>query len=97
MSLEIPLPSAGTPSVPLPASMATKAAFYWAIRELGLSKVELAERLGVDEREVRRLLNPRHPSKLNRIEELLKKLGRHMVVTVVENAAESRPQRRQAS
>ena len=45
-----------------------------------MSKVQLAAVLGVDEKEVRRLLDPYHPSKLNRIDELLRRLGKRLVV-----------------
>jgi antitoxin HicB len=42
--------------------------------------VDLAKRLHCDEKEVRRLLNPRHPSKLPRIESALAVLGRKLVI-----------------
>jgi antitoxin HicB len=82
-NLELPVPGVPQPGqrlVAVPSGTAVKAAFYTAIRELKLSKVQLAAQLGVDEREVRRLLDPYHPSKLNRIEELLRKLGKRIVV-----------------
>jgi antitoxin HicB len=85
LKLEIPVPRAvraGEVAVGVPAETAVKAAFYTTIQELRLSKVELAARLGVDEKEVRRLLDPHHPSKLNRIDQLLRKLGRRLVVGV---------------
>jgi antitoxin HicB len=80
---EIPAPSLPGPAqnvVAVQSGTAVKAALYTAIRDLKLSKVQLAAELGVDEREVRRLLDPYHPSKLNRIEELLRKLGKRLVV-----------------
>jgi antitoxin HicB len=73
-------PAPGQQVVCLPAPTAVKAAFYSVIRELNLSKVQLAAVLGVDEKEVRRLLDPYHPSKLNRIDELLRRLGKRLVV-----------------
>lgn len=87
---DIPVPSRGGQDeypVILPMATATKAALYLAIRHSGLSKVELAVRLGCDEKEVRRLLNPYHPSKLPRIEKALESLGKRLVVTV-EDAGE---------
>jgi antitoxin HicB len=66
--------------VALPAQMAAKAALYLAIRETGISKSELARRLGCDPREVRRLLDPRHPSKVGRIEEALALVGQCLAV-----------------
>jgi len=83
MHIELPKPSNPAPGqqvVCLPAPTAVKAAFYSAIRELNLSKVQLAAVLGVDEKEVRRLLDPYHRSKLNRIYELLRRLGKRLVV-----------------
>jgi len=82
---KIPTPSRpkkGQRVVPVPAPMASKAALYLALRESGTTKVELAKRLRCDEKEVRRLLDPRHPSKLARIEAALEALGRRLVVGV---------------
>lgn len=78
----IPSASAGACMVPVPAGTALKAAFYSAVTERKLSQVVLAAELGVDEREVRRLVDPYHPTKLNRIEELLGMLGKRLVVQV---------------
>ena len=83
MGLDIPKPSRikkGYYPVPLPAQMAAKAALYIAIREANISKVELARRLHCDEKEVRRLLDPRHPSKLPRIEAALAAVGQKLVI-----------------
>ena len=73
--------------VPLSAAMAAKAALYLAIKEAGLTKAELARRLGVDEKEIRRMLNPRHPTKLPRIERALEALGHRLVVMLETEAA----------
>jgi antitoxin HicB len=73
-------PKAGQSVISLPAPTAVKAAFYCAIRELNASKVELAVTLGVDEKEVRRLLDPHHGSKLTRIDELLRILGKRLTI-----------------
>jgi antitoxin HicB len=86
----IPRPSAAAGStleVPVPALTAAKAALYLALRETGISKSELAVRLGCDEKEVRRLLDPRHPSKLPRIEKALSALGKSLTVRLVDEAA----------
>jgi antitoxin HicB len=82
MSLDLPRPSAapGSYAVAVPGSTALKAALYQAICGLRMSKVQVAAHLGVDEKEVRRLLDPYHPSKLNRIEELMKRMGRRVVI-----------------
>lgn len=86
----IPQPStadAGELLVPVPALTAAKAALYLALNESGISKSELASRLGCDEKEVRRLLDPRHPSKLPRIERALSVLGKSLAVRLVDEAA----------
>jgi antitoxin HicB len=87
---EIPAPSRprpGQPVVPVPAQTAVKAALYLALRESGLSKVELAARLGCDEKEVRRLLDPRHPSKLPRFQAALAALGKRLALRLESEAA----------
>lgn len=83
MGLDIPKPSRikkGNYPVLLPAQMAAKAALSVAIREASISKTELARRLHCDEKEVRRLLDPRHPSKLPRIEAALAAVGQKLVI-----------------
>jgi len=87
---EIPAPSlpcghAGV--VALRSVMAAKAALTLAMREANLSQTALAARLGCDEKEVRRLLDPRHPSKMPRLERALRTLGKGLVVRVVERVA----------
>jgi len=69
-------------AIPLPAQTAAKAAFYLAIRQANITNTELAERLDCDEKEVRRLLDPRHASKLSRLESALAALGQHLVIGV---------------
>ncbi len=71
---------AGQYAVPVPAHTAAKAALYLALRQAQLTQVELAARLHCDEKEVRRLLDPRRMSRLSRMEAALAVLGRHFVV-----------------
>jgi antitoxin HicB len=66
--------------VALPALIAAKLALYSAMREQSVSNVELARRLGVTETVVRRLVHPDHRSKIERVEEALAVLGKHLVV-----------------
>jgi antitoxin HicB len=87
--LEIPAPSAprrGQVRVALSAPMAAKAALYLAIREASVSNSDLARRLGLDEREIRRMLNPRHATRLARIQQALDSLGKRLLVSM-ESAA----------
>lgn len=86
---EIPEPSAALRRerpIPVPAPMAAKAALYLAMRGAGMTNTELARKLGCDEKEVRRMLDPRHPTKLPRIKDALDVLGKRLVVSVEEAA-----------
>jgi antitoxin HicB len=83
--LPIPSPSRikrGQYAVPVPAQTAAKAALYIALQEAQITKAELAKRLQCDEKEVRRLLDPRHPSKLPRLEAALAAVGHRLVVSL---------------
>ena len=58
---DIPTPSEaadGQVSVPVPTVVAAKLALYSSMREQRITKVELADRLGVTESAVRKLTNP---------------------------------------
>lgn len=86
----IPEPSAPDPGqavVPVPALTAAKAALYLALQEARVNKSELAARLGCDEKEVRRLLDPKHSSKLSGIQRALAALGKGIAVRLVDEAA----------
>ena len=63
-----------------PAETVAKAALYVAMREAGINKLQLAKQLGVDEKEVRRLLDPHYGSKLPRIAEAISLLGQRLVI-----------------
>lgn len=63
-----------------PAETMAKAALFVAMKETGISKVQLAKRLGVDEKEVRRLLDPHYGSKLPRIAQAVAVLNRRLVI-----------------
>jgi antitoxin HicB len=67
-----------------PAGTTAKAALYVAMREAGISKTQLAKRLGVDEKEVRRLLDPHYGSKLPRIAHAVSVLGQRLVIGLEE-------------
>ncbi len=79
----IPDPSAPQPGehpVTVPADMAAKAAFALAFRRSGLTRVALAGRLGIDEKSVRRMLDPRHGTAAGRIHNALRILGADLVI-----------------
>ena len=82
---EIPQASAvqeGQYLIPVPPQTALKAALYEEIKAQGVNKIQMAAHLGIDEKEVRRLLDPHHPSKLPRIAEILERVGKHIVVSI---------------
>jgi len=72
--------------IPVPAQMAVKAALTIAMQETHTSNVKLAKLLGCDEKEVRRLLDPHHPSKLPRMQEALEMLGKQLIVSMASAA-----------
>jgi antitoxin HicB len=81
----IPLPSACRPGeyhVAVPPGTAAKAALALAFRDSGLSRSALARQLGVDEKVVRRMLDPRHGTSVSRINDALRLLGREAVLVV---------------
>jgi antitoxin HicB len=86
---EIPRPSglkAGQKSVPVPLWIAPKIALYWAMRESGINNSELGRRLGVRETVVRRMLDPDHATKAEKIQRALEVLGKQFLV-IVQDAA----------
>ena len=76
---DVPRPS--PPVVTLPALTAAKSEAYRAMRDAGLNKRQLAERLGWQPSQVTRLFDGRHASRLDQIEAALHALGRRLVVT----------------
>jgi antitoxin HicB len=82
---EVPAPSAakrGQRLVPVPLWLAPKLALYLAMRDQQVNNSELARRLGIHERVVRRMLDPRHATKAARIQAALAALGKQMTVEV---------------
>ena len=85
-ALDIPLPSAKKKAehlVSLPVGTAMKAALYLAMREQGISKMDLARLMQLDEKEARRMLDPRHPTKVPTLERALHALGKRVELVVV--------------
>jgi antitoxin HicB len=84
LDFPVPSPPQGQESlVSPPPETVVKAALYVAMREAGMSQVDLAERLGVDEKEVRRMLDPRHGTKLPRLAQAVQALGRQLRIELV--------------
>ena len=77
-SQDVPPPSPtrrGERLIAPPAQTAAKLALYVSQRAAGLSNVALAKRLGCDEKAVRRLLDPRHASRLDRLADAIRATG----------------------
>jgi antitoxin HicB len=81
---EIPRPSKpkrGQHLISVPLYLAPKLALYLAMRERRIANTELAERLGVSETVVWRMLNSKHDTKPEKIQAALRALGKRVVMT----------------
>ena len=92
----IPAPSEavdGQVSVAVPTVVAAKLALYSAMRVQRITKVELADRLGVSESAVRKLTNPDHRSHMSQVQKALRAVGRNLKVEVdvAESSASREP------
>ncbi|MEP9398706.1 type II toxin-antitoxin system HicB family antitoxin [Mesorhizobium sp. KR2-14] len=82
-----PLPAPATKrkglvEVPVDATTALKLAVVEAFNASGISKSDLARRLGKAEGEARRILDPDHPTKVQALEAALAALGKEIVISV---------------
>ena len=83
---EIPqssVPIEGEYLVELPLTMVFKTLVYQAFKEKQVNKTQLANQLNLDEKEIRRILNPRHGTKLATIERVLSALGKKIEVRML--------------
>lgn len=83
----LPLPrskarGAGLVPVAVGPEVAAKLAVMDAVRAAGITKSEFARRIGKDEKEARRILDPKHPTKLATLTAALRKLGQRLVIGV---------------
>jgi antitoxin HicB len=88
---EIPTPSAALDerpqrSVRLPPPTAAKIEFYRAARAQGVSKAELARRLGWHGPQVDRLFDLNHGSTIEHIDQALRTIGKRLDVSVQDAA-----------
>lgn len=93
----VPMPSNPRPGevmVAVPLETATKAALLQRVAECGLSQSALAKTVGLDEKEIRRMLDPAHSTKLPRIAKVLRALGKELQLTVADAAQVPRRARR---
>jgi antitoxin HicB len=84
---ELPVPEAkarvrGLVRIAVAPEVAAKIAVLEAFASSGISKSELARRLRKDEKEVRRILDPRHATKLTTLTDALRELGQQLVIGV---------------
>lgn len=85
---DIPEPNGeGEISVALPLLTILKVNLYWALQQSGITRAELARRLGWNRESVDRLFRLDHKSRLEQIEAALAALGRTIEVEVVPLAA----------
>ena len=81
-----PSPAKGRPAAVPGAILAAKVALYEALRKKRLSNSAFAVAMGIQESEVRRMLDPRHATKIGRLEQALARFGKRLVITVEEAA-----------
>ena len=80
---DLPVPNSlaeGQMLISVAPIVAAKLALYSAMREQGLTHIALANRLGLQEKAVRRLLDPGHQSSMTLVEKALEIAGRALVV-----------------
>ena len=82
---QVPLPSKPTPGerlIPLPASVAVKVLLLNQMLEQNVIPSELARRMDTTRQEVNRLIDLKHTTRIDRIEEAMKALGRELKLSV---------------
>jgi antitoxin HicB len=87
--LPIPAPSPvkrGGKSVTLPPSSVAKVALYQAMRETSVGKAELARRLNCHLMQIDRLLDLRHASRLEQIDNALRAVGKRLEINISDAA-----------
>jgi antitoxin HicB len=83
--LDVPQPSVqkrGEHLVALPVTTAMKAALYTTMHEQGITETDLARLLQLDEKAARRILDPRHSTRVNTLERALHALGKRVEVVI---------------
>ena len=73
-------PTGGQIAIALPPIVAAKLALYAAMREQGISKADLADRLEVSEKAAGNLMNPDYGSHMTSVMNALKAVGRTLIV-----------------
>ena len=84
-------------SITVEPEIAAKLALLEAIREKGISQRAFARLIGKDEKEARRILDPKHATKLATLTAALRKLGQRLVIAVEPDRREPRPAEQRAA
>ena len=70
----------GEYAVPLEPRLAAKASIYALWRAANITKSELARRMGRNEAEVRRVLDPAHGTKLDQLQDAARAMGSSLII-----------------
>jgi antitoxin HicB len=88
--VDIPAPRQRSPRrfrmIDLPAIVGVKVALYRAFRASGITKTELASRLGIAKTNVDRLFNIRNQTRLDQLENAFAALGQRLEISVTRAA-----------
>ena len=76
-----PSPAKGRPLVPLEPLVAAKVELYRAMRSAGVTKAELARRIGIAPQQAQRLFDTNHASRLDQLAAAFAALGRRLVIS----------------
>ena len=74
------LPTKGQVLIPVPPLVAAKLTINSAMREKGITKQALGQKLGIGEDAVRRLLDPNSRTHFTQVEKALRAVGRSLIV-----------------
>ena len=74
------LPTEGQVLIPVPPLVAAKLTINAAMREKGITKQALGQKLGIGEDAVRRLLDPNSRTHFTQVEKALRAVGRSLIV-----------------
>ncbi len=77
-----PPPANGRPTIAVPTIILLKQALLDGLAEAGVTKAELARRMGVKPQRLTQLCDPAHNSRVAQLEEALEALGREVIVDV---------------
>lgn len=76
-----PSPARGRPLVALDPLVAIKVELYRAMHTAGISKAELARRMGIAPQQAQRLFDTNHASRIDQLAAAFAALGRRLVIT----------------